>query len=223
MSGGDISQKLINTLGDAGLPERLDKSTFKEGVKYADKLIELVKGIRPKRVQGVMDDFLPDTALYNALGAIYSGLTPDSKKDALNAYITQFDHVNYFYIQINHTPYIREPLVLADVFVENALYWPSLDEGKKLVKEYNNFANFKEEVMMPDGMFNPKKIDSDFCVAFAALRSDMSQYGPEYTKACHPKFLDRVIEGIVNMRIGRKDPKEGLPQEVHSIIEKMKK
>ena len=78
-------------------------------------------------------------------------------------------------------------------------------------------------------MFDPTKVRSDFCVAYAALRSNTSPFGAEYVRTCNPEFLDRVVGGIVALRFGRakddSDVKEGnsrlkelLPNSLHDLV-----
>lgn len=228
------SKKLIHELGSAGLAERLDKATIAEGVKHSKELIELVHDMTFERDPHFRDDTFPDMDFfdaYNALGAIYPFLSRELKDNALRAYLKQFDGINYRFVQINHTTNICEPLVLADLRVIRPKYWPGLDEGKEKIKSYRNFEEFKDNLMTADGIFIPEKVKSDFCVAYAAIRSDMSPYGAEYAKECHPDFLKRVVKGIVNMRFGSCENKndiikgharlrELLPQEIHPLIDK---
>lgn len=224
-----VCKDLIKTLGNAGLLERLDAKTRDEGIKYSDNIIGLLEGLEVERVQGIGDDFIPNTKLYNAVGVIYPALQPESRKRALNAYMKQFDRINYISVQENHTPFIREPLVLAGIDTESLLYWPGLDEGKNIIQCHGNFAELKEEVMDGSGLFKPKAVKSDFCVGYALLRSDMSPFGDEYSKACNPAFLDRVVEAVVLMRTGHDDGhniekgkarlKELLPSRLHKTME----
>ena len=113
-----VDKELIDALGEAGIPERLHPDILLKGFSEAKNIIEAVKGLRPERVQGVMDDFLPDINLYNALGAIYASLPSELRKEALGAFLEQFGRVKYNYVQRNHTAYIREPLVIADLFID---------------------------------------------------------------------------------------------------------
>ncbi|MBU3957713.1 MAG: hypothetical protein KKB25_01420 [Nanoarchaeota archaeon] len=230
MGAETVCKDLIKILGNAGLVERLDAETRNEGIKYSDNIIGLLEGLEVERVQGIGDDFIPDTKLYNALGAIYSVLQPESRKRALNAYMQKFDGTNYISVQENHTPFIREPLVLADIDNERHLYWPGLDEGKNIIQMHDNFAELKEEVMDGNGLFKPEAVNSDFCVGYALLRNDMSPFGEEYSESCNPAFLDRVVEAAVSMRIGKAAAmgniekgksrlKELLPSKLHDTIE----
>lgn len=224
-----ISNELIKTLGNAGLLERLDANTRNEGIKYSDNIIGLLEGLEVERIQGVGDDFIPNTKFYNMVGAIYPALQSESRKRALNAYMQQFNGINYIKVQENHTPFIREPLVLAGIDIESLLYWPGLDEGKDIIQRHDNFAELKEEVMDDAGLFKPKVVNSDFCVGYALLRSDMSPFGDEYAESCNPAFLDRVVEAVVLMRTGHDDGhniekgkarlKELLPPRLHNTIE----
>ncbi len=225
-----VSNDLIKILGNAGLLERLDANTRNEGIKYSDNIIGLLEGLEVERVQGIGDDFIPNTKLYNAVGVIYPALQPESRKRALNAYMQQFNGINYISVQQNHTPFIREPLVLADIKNESILYWPGIDEGKNIIKRHDNLAELKEEVMDGAGLFKTEVVNSDFCVGYALLRNDMSPFGDEYSKSCNPAFLDRVVEAVVSMRIGKAGDghniekgktrlKELLPSELHDSIE----
>ncbi|MFZ3077959.1 MAG: hypothetical protein WA139_05860 [Candidatus Aenigmatarchaeota archaeon] len=222
-----VSNDLIKILGNAGLLERLDAKTRNEGIKYSDSIIGFLEGLEVERVQGVGDDFVPNTALYNAVGAIYPALQPESRKRALNAYMKQFNGINYISVQENHTPFIREPLVLADIANTSQLYWPGLDEGEKIIQQHNSFAELKKEVMDDNGLFKPNAVKSDFCVGYALLRNDKSPFGDEYSKVCNPTFLDRTVEAVVIKRVGSGDDikkgkarlKELLPSRLHDTIE----
>lgn len=198
-----VEVSLIETLGSAGIYERVDSASLFEGFSQAQDIIKLVKEATHESVIGIGDDYIPDTKLYNALGCIYPFLSRENKDKALQAYLSQLNHVNYMRVQDNHTPYIREPLVLADISILNPRYWPGLEESSAQVKSCGNFTEFKEKYMRPTGLFNPEKTPNDFCLAYAALRSDKSAFGKEYALAAKPSFLERVVNGIVAMRFGR--------------------
>ncbi len=222
-----VSNDLIKILGNAGLLERLDANTRNEGIKYSDNIIGLLEGLEAERVQGIGDDFIPNTKLYNVVGAIYPALRPESRKRALNAYMQQFNGINYISVQENHTPFIREPLVLANIDNKSQLYWPGLDEGKNIIHRHDNFSELKKEVMDGNGLFKLEAVNSDFCVGYALLRNDISPFGDEYSKSCNPAFLDRIVEAVVIKRVGGDDDikkgkarlKELLPSALHSTIE----
>ncbi len=227
----DISKELFERLAKAGLPERVSEEELALAVAGAGHLIALVRDKKYERILGIGDDFIPDTGLYNALGTVYSLLPCNIRDEALAAYLTQFDHLNDFYVQNNHTPFVREPSVLADIGMVRPRYWPGLDEGKVLTREHKNFDDFKRELLTEDGLFNPEKVRSDFCVAYAALRTDMSSFGSDYAAACHLQFLERVVGGIAALRFGRVNDDSGikdghkrlrdlLPKNVHGLIDR---
>jgi hypothetical protein len=137
--------------------------------------------------------------LYNALGAIYPLLNDVQRKVAIDAYFAQFDRINYRRVQVNHTPYIREPLVQAEICCRNGLYWPGLMDQKSLL---GDFDSFKQNAMLEGGLFNPAVVVSDFLVAYGVLRKDICSFGSQYAELAHKEFLDRVLLGIavVNFR-----------------------
>jgi hypothetical protein len=231
MSRKKSLNELLKVLGNAGLQENVHPNTLNAGVEDCERIFEVVVGKEYERVQGIGDDFIPDTDIYNAVGAIYPALSTEQRDAALRALLSQFDRVRYDCVQNNHTPYIREPLVHADLWVARAIYWPGLDEGKLRIKEHGAFDDFRSSLMSADGMFKRKRVNSDFCVAYAALRSDFWGHSREYADAVHAGFLERVLRGITNMRFGRaendKDAEEGrarllelLPERTHALIDK---
>ncbi len=224
---------LLKELGRLGLLERLDDQTREQGVLNHQILIDLVRDKEYERVQGIGDDFIPDINLYNAVGAIYPLLDEDQKVNALDAHLNQLDGVNNRYITLNHTPFIREPLLLADITIARPLYWPGLNDEKSLWDGKESFAELEREIMVENGLFNPNKVKSDFLVAYALMRRDLTSFGEDYVKAANPQFLDRVIKGIVDLRFkGTKDEQkinegrarlyELLPQAVHDRIEPLR-
>lgn len=224
-----LSKELVSALSE-GLPERRSKKGLKSGVDCADEIISLVRNQRYARVMGIGDDFIPDTGLYNMIGSIYSSLPREKRVEARDAVLSQLDGVNSHYVQMNHTPYIREPLLLSDIAVERPMYWCGLYEGKNLLEKQDTFAGFKKTLMNSNGLFKKDKVFSDFCVAYSALRKDMSSFGDAYANEAHPAFLDRVVDGIVSLRIGkpaknsdliagRERLKELLPEGLQSLVD----
>ena len=63
--------EIIHTLGQSGLLERLDENSRSQGLFDHQVLIDIVRGKKYERVQGIGDDFIPDSDLYNVVGAIY--------------------------------------------------------------------------------------------------------------------------------------------------------
>ena len=149
------------------------------------------------------------------------------------------------YVEVNgergvgHTTGIREPLLLSDISIARILYWPGIDEGRHLVSKYNNFIDFKEALIDDDGMFYHKGVghdmssehgvNSDFVVAFALLENDVCSYGEDYVSVANPRFLGRVVKGIVNFYMARRNDEERktelesfrriLPESVHHMFE----
>ncbi len=173
--------------------------------------------------------------LYNAVGAIYPYLKREQKDRALRGVLSILDRRNYLEVNgataVGHTPGIREPLLLADIKITRHLYWPGLDEGKLLIPKYTTFSELKEDVIDEYGHFN-RKVLSDFLVAYALLRSDISPYGEEYAKVAEPLFLERTVQAIVAMRFahsdivdiqkGKERLEELLPKSVHERIEPLR-
>lgn len=127
------------------------------------------------------------------------------------------DHIRYDIVQTQETPYIREPLLLADIAVARPLYWPGHQEGKRMLEDSPEFQEFSQKFMNEEGLFISGKVNSDFCAAYAALKSDI---GREYAKKANARFLDRQIGGITVMRLTRKDPKKGMPEVTYSLFDK---
>ena len=174
-------------------------------------------------------------AVYNAVGAVYPYLSREQKNRALKEIIFGIlDLRNYIEVNCVHTPGIREPLLLSDIYIARPLYWPGLHDEERLWKDKTCFCDFQAETMDEDGMFYPTRVKSDFLVAHALLRKDFTSFGEEYAKAANPAFLERVLKGIVAMRFGRaknqnevrkgtKRLKELLPKIVHDRIAEYKK
>ena len=116
------TENWIATLGNNGLLERLDSEVRTTGLNNYQQLINLVKDQKHPRIQGIGDDFLPDFRLYNALGAVYPLLDRKQRDEAVKAHLQQFDKLNYLAVNFNHTPTIREPLLLGDIVTSRPLY-----------------------------------------------------------------------------------------------------
>lgn len=224
--------EIIKTLGSLGLLERLDKKTRDMGLSDYQLLINLVGDKKYKRVQGIGDDFIPDAGLYNAVGAIYPLLDRGQRDEAVRAHLRQFDMLNYLAVNSNHTPNIREPLLLADIIIVRPLYWPGLKDEKHLWNGKASFSDLEKEIMTEGGLFEPAKVKSDFLVAYALMRKDFTSFGEDYAKSANPEFLNRVIKGIVALRFanaakdqvnkGRERLYELLPSLVHDRIEPLR-
>ena len=223
--------KLIKELGSYGLIERFRAKYKGSNINTNDVINNLRNtSFSYLRVQGIGDDFLPPTEVYDAVGAIYPALPRSFKDDAIVGFLNKFDSIRYDRVQNNHTSYIREPALVTDICVVRPLYWPGIDEGKHLIGKYSDFGAFKSEVMEPDGLFDPEIVHGDFFVAYALLR-DKSTNSP-YAKAAHPEFLKRAVEGIVKWHFSSEDAqapagkaeelkkfKEILPEEAHGLVD----
>lgn len=174
--------------------------------------------------------------IYNAVGKFYPGLTNQQKVGALAEVMGIMDRERYDVVQNTHTAYIREPTLLADVSIIEPLYWPGIDEGRDVVQKYKTFGDLKDSIMRPDGTFDPRSVKSDFVVGYSLLRSDISGFGEDYTKAANKAFLYRALQSIVDLRFffnkspideGTKRLKELLPKSLYgnidASIEKMDK
>lgn len=231
MGGKKSLKEILGVLGRAGLQEHVHPNTLKAGIENSEEIFNVVRKKTYKWVQGIGDDFIPDTDLYNAVGAIYPALPREQQDAALRAVLSQLDCVNTRYVQINHTPYIREPLLHADLWVVRVVYWSGLGEGEAKIAKHGDFDDFQSSLMSANGMFRRDKVNSDFCVAYAALSSDMFKHSQEYARAAHQGFLERVVKGAVNMRFGRAEDEEAvqkgrarlvelLPEITHPMIDK---
>lgn len=225
--------ELIKSAGSSGLLERLDSPTTRVALANFQQLIDAVKAKKYLRVQGIGDDFVPDADFYNVLGAIYPILNRRHRDEAFGAVLTQLDRVNYMYVNMNHTPTIREQLLLADIGIARGLYWPGLHDQEGIWAGKKSFVQVQREFMADDGLFRADKVKSDFLVAYALMRKDFTCFGEDYARAAHPEFLRRVMKGIVAMRfagaknekdveIGRARLYELLPPNVHDMIEPLR-
>ncbi len=151
--------------------------------------------------------------VYNAVGVVYPHLDRARKDKALRRVLDIMDGINYGYVQESHTPFIREPLLLADIYVVRRLYWPGLDEGKALLKQFGNtdiedFLRLKEEIIDEDGLFRGDRVRSDFVVAYSLLRKDYCAFGEFYVGSANPFFLERTLQAITGMRFARAESEE---------------
>ena len=170
------------------------------------------------------------TAVYNTVGTFYPYFSRDLKDKSLGGVLNILDRLNTRIIQDIHTPRIREPLLFSDIVICRPPYSPGLDEGKAILANTSSFNEFKQGFMDEKGFFLQKRVLSDFCVASAVLRSDMSDFGEEYARTASSAFLNRVIKGIVGIYFSKRtDPKDIakeredfrriLPKTTHEIID----
>ena len=160
------------------------------------------------------------SAFYNSVGAIYPFLDRETKNYALEKILKIFDYLRNDYVQISHTSYIREPLLLSDIQIVRGQYWPGLEgeEGERLIKKHKLFCDFKSEFIDGDGFFNKDIVNSDFIVAYSLLRSDFCDWGESYIQIVNSNFLERVVKGIVGMRFAHPVSIQNLSQEEIEMI-----
>ena len=127
-------------LGALGLLERLDEGTKNCWLLDYRLIVDLLANKKYERVQGIGDDFIPDCNLYNAVGSIYPLLDRKQKDEVIKAHLNHFDRLNYLYVNINHTPNIREPLLLTDITLARPLYWPGLKDEEQICGGKESFA-----------------------------------------------------------------------------------
>ncbi len=226
-----IQTAYAEQLGSLGLLERLDQRLRKQGTSNYQFLIERVRNKDYKGKPGIKrDDIIPDCDLYNAVGAIYPLLNRQQRDDAIRAHLSQLKFLNYVYVNLNHTPNIREPLLLADIISTERLFWPGLRDEEQIWDGKRSFEEIEKDVMTEYGLFDLTKVKSDFLVAYALMRKDLTSFGEEYVRAANPEFLNRVMKGIVtigfaniedNQKINKrkKKLKELLPESVHDRID----
>ena len=147
-------------------------------------------------------------AVYNSVGAAYPYLERKHKDMALGEILNILDGINSQYVQITHTPGIREPLLLADVCLTRWLYWPGLGEGMRIVRDNKNFIEFSENMLCETGEFDPIKIKNEFTVAYTILHPKFCKWGEQYAEFAQdktPEFLDRVLKAIAAISFSRGD------------------
>jgi len=174
---------------------------------YTNEDGENVRGFVEAIAGGPMEAIPSD--VYNAVGAVYPFLDRERRDKALGKVLSILDGINYAYVQTSHTPFIREPLLFSDLCAARMLYYPGLDEGKGLLKQFGNsgidsFLELKGEIIDENGLFRREKVRSDFLVAYSLLRTDLSDFGEMYAGVAQPNFLDRTVKGITGMYFGQK-------------------
>jgi len=179
-------------------------------------------------------------AMYNALGAVYPYLNREQKDIALRQILNILDRRNFAEVNgergAGHTTGIREPLLLADITVcRGRFYWPGLGEGEYLIKQYDNFFDFQNDLMDEQGNFvhlpvardmGNEGVNSDFIVGNTLLVPESSSWGEEYMKRANPQFLERLVRGITwiygaRNKTALKDMKEDYHPGIHHMFEPM--
>ncbi len=170
------------------------------------------------------------SAVYNAVGAVYPYLGRSQRDKALRSIMSILDNINSLYIQVSHTPNIREPLLLGDILALRAHYFPGVDTECRKFEKMQSFFDCQNDLMDGRGLFRPKMVKSDFLMAVSLLHSDFSEWGEQYAKSAHQGFLDRVCTGLAAFFIGfggdeervarqTNNCKKGLPVCLHERID----
>jgi hypothetical protein len=179
-----IGKHEIAALTDVGSLADLLKKNFSEGIMHVreiyDKALDYAytdeKGVNHRGyVQAMCGgpyEAVP-VAICNAIGELYPNLTREQKDQGLRAALDLMDGQNYVVVQDVYTVNVREPLLLADIYVARYLYWPGMDEGKSLISKFPGFFEFQNEMIGEDGLFRQDRVRSDFIVAYSLLRSDV--------------------------------------------------
>jgi hypothetical protein len=180
-----------------------------------DELLERVKEVYDGAVNSAYGDSLSivnamcggpvetiPSAVYNAVGLAYPFLTRQQRDKGLRGVLNVLDGINSRYIQISHTPFIHEPLLITDITQCRPQYWPGLDEGHLVLKDHLSFDSFASAHMDKNGLLDPRTVNSSFIVAYSLLRSDFCSFGEDFLRAVNKSFLERVLKGIVTLRFG---------------------
>ena len=178
-------------------------------------------------------------ALYNAVGDRYTSFTREQKDFAIKQTLAIMDEITYSIVNgiegSGHTSGIREPFYLGEIATVRRLYWPGLDEGRRIIKHHNgNFKEIKTDLITKDGKFKQGKVDSDFLVAYAFLRKDISNFGERFAETFDRDFIERTVIAVTKMRISTEKTEEEiskgldrlrflLPKSLHGSIESASK
>lgn len=155
--------------------------------------------------------------IYDAVGDAYPALGGVQRTAALSALLKIMDRWNGAHFR--DVPFIREPLLIADIAMLRREYWPGLVEGKRLVGRHPTIGSFMRETMNADGTFRRDAVDSDFIVGITALRKDTSPYAEEYAEVAQRGFLERVMMAAVQMRFGFDPTPERLEAGTRRLME----
>lgn len=153
----------------------------------------------------------------NAIGENYPNFPTNRKLAYLRKVLGILDHFNYEDVQA-HMENLREPILFGDIVTARRIYWPGLYEGKRILDSiykrrkspdapFKNFEELCDKIIDENGLFKPKKIDSDFIVAVFFI---ISKYGDEYSRIANQTFLTRVTYAYAQKHLGHteKDSKE---------------
>lgn len=214
---------------------------YNQALDEANKGSEISRGYG-ESLCGGPSEHIP-WAIYNTVGSVYHELDRKMKDLALEQLFKIFGYRRYDEVQESHTSGIREPLLLADIYIAEHLYWPGLDEGRRILEKYKDFQTLRRELIDDQGLFfhsgmkedslqivseatpelKMRSVNSDFVVAYSLLRLDFCEFGEEYVKVAHPTFLDRTLHGIVAMRFGRAETEEDIKNGIKRLEELLPK
>ena len=190
---------ILKNFGRRGLIERLNNWEIELGKNNPKIILEALSSHKDEICPYLGDDFLPNTDVYNLIGAFYPIWSKEQRTDMLKFILRKMDGIRYDKVSHNHTPYIRDPQLLSDISASRPNYWPGLHDEKALWQG-RSFHQIKKEIIDDNGLFKLNKVESDFLVAYALLRSDFTNFGEQYLQIINPNFLKRVLKGIVALR-----------------------
>ena len=153
-------------------------------------------------VQAVAGGPYPGGALtiYNTLGGAYRYLTREQRDGILAAILGMLDRQNYLVVQEAWTPFLRDPLLLADIQIVRPLYWPGLDEGRGLIASASGHDSLMRMLLDDEGWFYPERVHSDYVVGYALLRSDFYPYGDDVAGRLNPQLRESIVHAVCAMR-----------------------
>lgn len=156
-------------------------------------------------------------AVYNAVGGVYLYLEKNQRFAALRQVLRCLDKYNTKIVQDTHTCGIRDPILLTDIAIVRPPYWPGLDEGWAKIKNFSSFNELEKEMIDDEGMFKKTKVRSDFIMAWTLLCSQWSPWGEDYVKIANPKFLERILKGLVNYCFSNRSTAESINSELQNF------
>ncbi len=215
----------LKILGEAGLYERVDKSFMDKAVGNFNVLILQLAYKKNGDIPGINNNSHPDknVCLYNSIGVIYPYLNKQQKNMVVKAHLRQFKPIEQSHVNHNHTRFIREPLLLADICAASkSRYWPGFSSESYLWEDEKSFSDLEKQIM-ENGLFKTKKVKSDFLVAYGLLSSDISKFGEDYIKVVQPEFLNRVLDGIVTVAIDGNRNKGYITREMKALRKRLPK
>jgi len=228
LASPEDENEVIGRLGRAGIGERASLEDIERGIGMLDRLQrEAMRNGSSSLPFG--HDPVPNTMAHNAIGCVYPSLNAEQRESALRSILRNFDGIRYDYVSGLHTPCIREPLLLADIWAVRPVYGPGLKDEEQLWADAD-FKEFAARTGINGGLFSTERVRSDFLVAYAALRPDIGDFGDVYPHIAQGEFLRRVVRGIVVLRFAGVDDaakiaagharlREILPASLHAMVQ----